>query len=194
MSASMSAPILAALLIQALSQPVPTPQPMHDHTILADSSHGTATARAAGLHGPDGTLASLMAWIAGRFDLPLTQEHPRIAFAGPDALAALRFRGFAVTDANTAGRMTVALYSDAERTIYLPDDWDGTSPAAMSVLVHELVHHMQNVAGLKFNCPAERENIAYRAQSAWLIQNGSSLDEAFQIDAFSLLVKTNCMS
>ncbi len=196
----MPAHFLAALLISSLSHTLP---------VLPDLSPG-AEAGVPSLLLTGGTerpipaaqaimpeinedrLTRLMDWIARRFDLPPTQDYPRIVFATPDTVAAMRYRGLALVDAKVAARRTVAIYSDAERTIYLPDSWDG-SPAAMSVLVHELVHHMQNVADMRFNCLAERENIAYRAQSAWLIQNGTSLEDEFNIDAFSVLVKTNCM-
>jgi hypothetical protein len=60
------------------------------------------------------------------------------------------------------------------------------------MLVHEMVHHLQNVGQLKFACPQEREKLAYKAQDGWLALFGSDLMQEFQIDPFSLLVKTNC--
>ena len=86
----------------------------------------------------------------------------------------------------------MAVYSDATQTIYLPEGWTGRSPAELSVLVHELVHHVQNVAGLKYACPQEREKLAYEAQERWLGLFGHSLERDFELDGFSLLVKTRC--
>ena len=60
------------------------------------------------------------------------------------------------------------------------------------MLVHELVHHFQNVLGLKYECPQEREKLAYIAQNRWLTLFGHSLESDFHMDAFSLLVKTQC--
>ena len=60
------------------------------------------------------------------------------------------------------------------------------------MLVHELVHHFQNVLGLKYECPQEREKLAYIAQNRWLTLFGHSLENDFDMDAFSLLVKTRC--
>ena len=54
-------------------------------------------------------------------------------------------------------REVVAVYHDATRTIFLSDAWTGASPADLSVLVHEMVHHLQNLAGLRYECPAARE-------------------------------------
>jgi hypothetical protein len=94
--------------------------------------------------------------------------------------------------ASSAQHDTIAIYYDATRTIYLPEDWTGGTPAELSVLVHEVVHHFQNVLRLKYECPQEREKLAYIAQNRWLTQLGHSLEGDFHIDAFSLFVKTQC--
>jgi hypothetical protein len=62
----------------------------------------------------------------------------------------------------------------------------------MSVVVHEMVHHLQNKAGMSFACPAEREQMAYAAQEKWLGLFGLSLRSEFEIDAFTLKVTTTC--
>jgi hypothetical protein len=79
------------------------------------------------------------------------------------------------------------------RTIYLPEGWTGRSPSEVSVLVHELVHHLQNVGGLKFECAGERERPAYQAQSRWLELFDKNLAEEFNLDPMTVLVRTNCM-
>ena len=89
-------------------------------------------------------------------------------------------------------REVVALY-DMTKTIFLPDAWTGTTAAEISVLVHEMVHHLQNLAGLKYDCPAAREKPAYLAQDRWLQQYGLDLDTEFQIDKFTLVVSSACM-
>jgi len=38
--------------------------------------------------------------------------------------------------------------------------------------VHELVHHFQNIHKLQFRCAAEREELAYALQLAWLQEQG----------------------
>jgi hypothetical protein len=55
-----------------------------------------------------------------------------------------------------------------------------------------IVHHVQNVAGLKYACAQEREKLAYEAQERWLGLFGHSLERDFELDGFSLLVKTRC--
>lgn len=55
-------------------------------------------------------------------------------------------------------RNVVAVYDTATTTIYLPPDWTGSSAGDQSVLVHELVHYLQKIAQLKYECPAARHS------------------------------------
>jgi len=55
-----------------------------------------------------------------------------------------------------------------------------------------MVHHLQNLAGMKFACSGEREKLAYQAQQEWLALFGRNLFEDFDTDAFTLLVRTAC--
>jgi Domain of unknown function (DUF6647) len=147
-------------------------------------------------------LAAIATWLSIEFDLPIRGNHPRIELVPPAEIAALRYRGrfpSAETDrpstdpsAVPADRDTVAVYSDSTRTIYLAEDWTGGTPAELSVLVHEMVHHLQSLAGLKYECPQAREELAYLAQERWLALFGRNLEQDFELDGFSLLVKTKC--
>jgi hypothetical protein len=55
-----------------------------------------------------------------------------------------------------------------------------------------MVHHFQNLLGLRYECGQAREELAYRAQDRWLGLFGHDLATDFDLDAFSLLVKTKC--
>jgi hypothetical protein len=148
-------------------------------------------------------LAAIEAWLALRFDLPSVDHHPRIELMPPAKIAALRHQGSFSNSRNDnapsgdAGKASrgdvVAVYSDTTQTIYLPEGWTGTTAAELSVLVHEMVHHVQNLGGLKYACPQEREKLAYTAQDRWLGLFGHSLEADFELDPFSLLVKTRCL-
>jgi hypothetical protein len=145
-------------------------------------------------------LTAITTWLAENFDLP-AGDHPRIELASPARITAFRYRGFAqpqtAAGADRAmldsGREIVAVYDDASRTIYLPEGWSGTTPAELSVLVHEMVHHLQNGANLKYECPQAREKVAYTAQERWLGRFGHSLESEFELDPFTLLVRTRCL-
>jgi hypothetical protein len=72
--------------------------------------------------------------------------------------------------------------------------WTGKTPAELSILVHEMVHHLQNVGQLQFACPEEREELAYKAQDQWLGLFGHDLLHDFDMDAFTIAVKSKCFN
>jgi hypothetical protein len=146
-------------------------------------------------------LTAIEKWLSSQFGFPDIQEHPGIEFVPSTKIVSLRFSSLlsdpgaevAPNDRSLSFQYeTVAVYQDPTRTIYLPEGWTGSTAAELSVLVHEVVHHFQNVLGLKYECMQEREKLAYIAQDRWLAQFGHTLESAFHIDAFSLLVKTRC--
>jgi hypothetical protein len=156
-----------------------------------------------GVNRPSGQalIAAIESWISFQFDLPTIHEHPRIEIASTRKIATLRSHGFlaeapeniAANDSGSRATDILAVYDDATRTIYLREGWTGSSPVELSVLVHEMVHHFQNLLVLKHACPQEREKLAYLAQDRWLGLFGHSLANDFELDPFSLLVKTKCM-
>jgi hypothetical protein len=47
-------------------------------------------------------------------------------------------------------------------------------------------------AGAAYQCPAEREKLAYEAQDNWLHLFGRNLEAEFEINGLALLVSTSC--
>jgi hypothetical protein len=150
-------------------------------------------------------LTVLVTWLSINFGLPANYDHPQVETVTSARMAAVRYRGLA-SDRQTQvaveagrsapsefGQEVYAVYDDTKRIIYLHTGWSTDSPADVSVLVHELVHHLQNVAGMKFACPQEREKAAYDAQRAWLERSGRTLEGEFEIDPLTVLVRTNCL-
>ena len=86
------------------------------------------------------------------------------------------------------------MYDDSSRTIYLPQRWTGATVAEQSVVVHEMVHHLQNVAGLKYECGGAREKLAYLAQAEWLKRHGLDLEKEFEVDMFTVVAMSGCMN
>jgi hypothetical protein len=134
-------------------------------------------------------LTIIMTWLSSNFDLPAAHDQPDVKFVTHQEMVAVRYGGMAL---DTASEL-VALYDDKTKTILLSDRWTGSTPAEISVLVHELVHHLQNAAAHKHTCPAEREALAYAAQEKWLSLFGQSLATAFELDPLTLKVRTSCM-
>ena len=144
-------------------------------------------------------LTMVALWLSTNFALQTGDAQPRIERRPPAEIAALH-RGVPLTAAHSTGPGDqaasddiVSVYDDETRIIYLREDWTGRTPAELSVLVHEMVHHFQNVAGLKYACAGEREKLAYEAQERWLGLFGRDLASEFRIDPFSRLVKTQCI-
>jgi len=135
-------------------------------------------------------LTVIVSWLAVTSELPATYDHPKVALAPAAQIAALRY-----PNVNPAFRPNVlAVYDDAHRTIYLNDKWTGASLADLSVLVHEMVHHLQNRGDLKYACPGAREAPAYAAQDRFLALFGRSVAGEFKLDALSMKLMTSCLS
>jgi hypothetical protein len=150
-------------------------------------------------------LTVIVTWLSMNFGLPAVYEHPRVQFASTAEMAEIRY-GLAASNrpdrvAAAAGQSASAefahdvqaIYDDRSSTIYLPEGWTGATPAEGSLLVHELVHHLQNAGGLRYGCAEAREKSAYQAQARWLELFGTSLAAEFELDAMTVLVRTNCM-
>ena len=142
----------------------------------------------------------VVSWICENFDLPITQSRPNIRFATKAELTLMRildrtqWDGFVPNEKEfSAERHVVAVYDTQSQTIYLPENWSGRSAADQSILVHEMVHHLQKLTGMRFECPAAREKVAYLAQDKWLERFGLSLEREFDLDMFTVVVSSACM-
>jgi hypothetical protein len=65
-----------------------------------------------------------------------------------------------------------AFYSKSEHSIYLADSWNKDDLVDQSILVHELVHHLQIEDNLQFACWGRYEAQAYELQIHWLRTQG----------------------
>lgn len=153
---------------------------------------GTGGARCRGLAAPvvagAPAVAPLWRWVVGRTGLPEEAPPPAVRAVSERCLLAFRHGSFQ----RAAIFEIEAAYAPAGATIYLRRGWRGESPAARSILVHELVHHAQHLGGSRFACPAEAEKQAYRLQEAWLAQHGLDLERAIGLDPLARLVLTEC--
>jgi hypothetical protein len=132
-------------------------------------------------------LTSIVTWVSNTLDLPAIYDQPRLEHAPKIKLTAVLHGSPLVSQ-----RGVLSMYDDSKKTIYLPEDWSGQTPAEISILIHEMVHHLQNVARLKYECPLDREKLAYVAQERWLAPVGGSLQKDFGIDPLTFLLSTEC--
>ena len=133
--------------------------------------------------------AALGVWLSATVDLPKAPP-PVIRFSAPEEMAAL-YRG-AGAAAVGGGLPVAALYDRSERTIHLSEGWTGSSAAELSILVHEMVHHLQHEAGFRPGCPAQGEVLAYEAQARWLDHFGRDLTKELAIDPLFLKLLAVC--
>ena len=149
-------------------------------------------------------LAVIVTWLSANTDLPANYNLPHIRYASPAEITDVRYGTFRqdkkqnvaaaqVSLQANQGNSVVSVYDPKKREILLPLGWSAITPAEQSVLVHEMVHHLQYSAHIKFNCPQELEAAAYKAQEKWLQLFGKSLESEFGLDGFTILVNSNCL-
>ena len=88
-----------------------------------------------------------------------------------------------------------AVYLPTANEILVGPGIDLSSPLGRSYLVHEFVHALQFQAGApdRAPCLGALEGEAYRAQSAYLVSEGS-LDEALLFQSYEMLMKSCAQS
>lgn len=134
-------------------------------------------------------LTAIVTWLSVNFGLPAIYDHPDVVVTSEAHITRLRYG----TDQVSDGRTVVAIYNDKTHSIMLTNAWAGQTPAELSILVHEMVHHLQKKAGSTYACTGEREALAYAAQAKWLGQFGTDLNREFSIDPMALKIATSCM-
>jgi hypothetical protein len=132
-------------------------------------------------------IATLAGWIAIQTGLsPVAPPH--VEMVTPSTMSERAF-GPGVA----ASPLLRALYSQPAGTVYLRKNWDASNLRDRSELLHELVHHFQNIHALKYNCGAEREKLAYELQIQWLREQGvADPYEFLEINAFFVVMVSAC--
>jgi hypothetical protein len=143
-------------------------------------------------------LTAIVVWLSTNYGLQASFNHPRVEFVSATKMTGFLKKEMDVKQRNdiastTSGSEILSLYNNESQTIYLRNGWNGKTPAELSILVHEMVHHLQNVGQLRFACPEEREELAYEAQDRWLGLFGHDLARDFDLDPFTILVKSRCL-
>jgi hypothetical protein len=178
------------------NQPVPQYLriPGTEHVVSLDAPKS----KARGQPPSEVLVAALVTWISNNVQLPKSRTYPAVRLVGNAKIATFRYTGLLsdrpadVALVPPGQREVVAAYDPLANSIYLPDDWTGSTPAELSMLVHELVHHLQHVGHRHYDCPQASEEVAYEAQQKWLGLFGRSLESEFEIDPFTLLASVRC--
>lgn len=88
----------------------------------------------------------------------------------------------------------MAFYDRPSRTIVLRDTFDPTKEYDLSTLLHEFVHHLQEINGFqKSMCSGDREKQAYQTQRRFLeLRGDKDTDKTLNVDAFTESLITSC--
>ena len=132
-------------------------------------------------------VATLLTWISAQTGLN-TVPAPRIEFVTPPRMSEI-----AMGPNIAANPQLRALYSQRHATVYLRANWNSAILSDQSELVHELVHHFQNVHNLPYQCGAAREELAYKLQIAWLKEQGiKDPYDLLQLNHFYVVMASMC--
>ena len=110
-------------------------------------------------------LTALMIWLGANTSLSTNFDTPRVIFLPQQQLEQM-FYG----DNEHLPDALHGMYHKDQDNIYLPDTWDRRSAWDMGVLVHEMVHYLQDMNEMKFNCSQEMEKMAWPIQQKYLKQ------------------------
>ena len=89
----------------------------------------------------------------------------------------------------------LALYNHQTKTIFLNKDFWWASTRDQSILLHELVHHMQYSTDYEFydkQCKGDIEKEAYDLQEVWLKKRGRTLFGTIELGPLLRHVLTQC--
>ncbi len=127
-------------------------------------------------------VAHLDHWLDANTSLARNANAPQISWIDRHSLALLSGSQHAGYGGNPRGR-----YDPDSAAIYLVRPWDRRDPRDVSVLLHEMIHHRQAVAGY-FYCPGAQELPAYRTQQKWLAELGLELD----VNWIAVVLESGC--
>ena len=129
-------------------------------------------------------LTALMIWLGANTPFSTNFDIPQVIFLPQEQMEQL-FYGDQEYEADSLHGM----YNRENDTIYLPDDWDRRDPWDLSVLVHEMVHYLQDMNNMTFTCAGEMEKMAWPIQQFYL---KSRWDYDWDYDELWFLVISSC--
>ncbi len=141
-------------------------------------------------------MLALMIWIGPQTGLPVPSEVPIMAFVTKERLCELAFlssKGDALAQCISGENQVVAgAYDFRGNTLYLPKTWSASRPKDVSVLLHELVHFMQDQAEKVYACRGGLERVAYDAQIEYLREGSLDFFKLFEVDQLFFRVTMTC--
>ena len=130
-------------------------------------------------------LTALMIWLGANTSFNTNHDIPNVLFLTQSQMETLYYpEGEKKTPNQLHG-----LYDRESDTIILPETWDRRDPWDMAVLLHEMVHYLQDMNNIKFNCTAEMERDAWPIQQKYLKEQH---DYVWEYDGLWYMVISTC--
>ena len=108
-------------------------------------------------------LTALMIWLGANTPFNTNFDVPVVVFLPQEEMNTMYYK-----DNEHEPNSLHGMYDKENDIIYLPDDWDRREAWDMGVLVHEMVHYLQDMNEMKFACSAEMEKMAWPIQQFYL--------------------------
>lgn len=111
-------------------------------------------------------ITALLIWLGANSDFNVNMDIPVVMFLPQDQME-LQYFGESHTDDHSELH---AFYDTQKNIIVLPNTWDRRDPWDLSVLLHEMIHYVQDQNETEFNCTAEMEKDSWPLQQKYLLE------------------------
>ena len=129
-------------------------------------------------------LTALIIWLGANTPFNTNHDVPNVLFLTQDQMEKLFYK-----EGNKIPSTLHGLYDKDSDTIILPDTWDRRKPWDMGVLLHEMVHYLQDQNNMQFQCTAEMEKDAWPIQKFYLEKQHNHI---WDYDGLWYTVISNC--
>ena len=108
-------------------------------------------------------IMALMIWIGANTNYNVDVPAPMFWFLTQDQLEQAYYG-----EENYEGTVLYGFYDITLNLIILPDTWDRTDPWDQSVLLHEIIHYLQDVNQIEYPCIEQMEKDTWPLQKQYL--------------------------
>ena len=108
-------------------------------------------------------ITALMIWIGANSSLDTLVEIPQVIFLPQEQMESLYYSA-----GNKKTGTLHGFYNTKQDVVILPDTWDRRKGWDLSVLLHEVIHYVQDMNGITFQCLAEMEKDTWPLQQKYL--------------------------
>jgi hypothetical protein len=111
-------------------------------------------------------IAALLLWIGANTSYDVNLQHPTIKIMPQHEMELMYSKGKGMSKGSTLH----AFYDLKKDIIYLPDSFDLYDPWHKAVLLHELIHFVQDQNQAVFECNAQMEAESWPLQQKYLLE------------------------